>query len=115
MSGRIASASWGASICDRIVLEGGRVVYAHYRMDSYGEPVWRLETVMLDAGEVGSYRQTFDLHPVIEDREPDVLPEWLREVVESVPLSAPRRQAETFARRPETVSPDQLTIPGVPA
>lgn len=93
MSITIEKASWGANICERLVLGDGRAVFLHYRMDCYGEPVWKLETIMVDtSARIGSARQSFDLAPVTGG-EPDVLPEWLVELIASVPISAPRLQA----------------------
>lgn len=85
----VDSQNWNATVCHRLQLDDGRVVYLHYVMTSYGQPVWTLELVTVDnPGGIESGRYRLVVEPW-SNGEPDELPHWLRQLIQTTPEPAP--------------------------
>ncbi len=93
----VASSSWGATITQHIVLKDGRVVNLHYALNSYMAEAapYVLTSVSVHLPGTDLYTENFSLAPLASltyaDPKfvPDVLPEWLRYLVQNFPTPAP--------------------------
>ncbi len=82
--------SWNASVCHRLELADGRIVYLHYGMSTYRQPaVWTLETVTVHVAS-GSMTARYNLLDETWSLQPvDKLPDWLRQLIQTTPEPAP--------------------------
>lgn len=81
--------NWNASVCHRLELSDGRIVYLHYVMTSFGQPVWTLELVTVDTpGGIESGRYRLTVEPW-SNQKADELPDWLRRFIQATPEPAP--------------------------
>lgn len=86
----VRSASWGATVCHRIVMADGRVVYLHYEVTSYqpDHVPFTLHRVTVH-DQHGTKREDYDLAPIEEGREADPMPRWLHLVIQNTPEPRP--------------------------